>query len=79
MSFRFAERHFYLPKNKFYEDFMWKGWQEEVKDMSGDEGISIYPFLWSEGDSIEKRSRKIVSIEVVWGITNEIRKKLGIS
>ena len=65
--------------NKFYEDFRWKGWQDEVRDMSGDEGISIYPFLWAEGESIEKRFMKIVSIEEVWGITNEARKKLGIS
>ena len=65
--------------NKFYEDFRWTGWQEEIKDMSGDKGISIYPFLWAEGESIEKRSRKIVSIEEIWEITNEARKKLGIS
>ena len=65
--------------NKFYEDFKWTGWQDEVKYVLGDEGISIYPFLWAEGDAIEKRSRRIVPIEEIWGITNENRKNLGIS
>ncbi len=65
--------------NGFYEPFRWEGWKDEIKDVSGDEGISIYPFLWAEGDNIEKRSRKIVSIEEIWEVTNENRKKLGIS
>lgn len=65
--------------NKFYEDFKWTGWQDEVKYVLGDEGISIYPFLWAEGDAIEKRSRRIVPIEEIWGITNEARKNLGIA
>ncbi|GAA0756157.1 DUF2625 family protein [Clostridium sartagoforme] len=65
--------------NKFYADFRWTGWQDEVKYVLGDEGISIYNFLWAEGYAIEKRSRRILPIEEIWGITNENRKKLGIS
>lgn len=64
--------------NKFYESFRWSGWQDEVQKISGDEGLSIYPFLWAEGEDIEKRSRKVVPIEELWGVTIENRKKLGI-
>ncbi|KOA20844.1 hypothetical protein CLHOM_09870 [Clostridium homopropionicum DSM 5847] len=64
--------------NKFYDSFRWQGWQDEVRKISGDEGISIYPFLWAEGEEIEKRSRRAVPIEELWGLTIENRKKLGI-
>jgi hypothetical protein len=64
--------------NKFYESFRWSGWQDEVKKISGDEAISIYPFLWAEGEDIEKRSRRVVPIQELWGLTIEKRKKLGI-
>lgn len=64
--------------NKFYELFMWPEWENEVKDISIDSGISIYPFLWAEGEEVEKRSRKVVPIEELWNITIENRKRLGI-
>jgi hypothetical protein len=64
--------------NKFYESFRWSGWQDEVKKISGDKGLSIYPFLWAEGEDIEKRSRRVVPIQELWGLTIENRKKLGI-
>lgn len=63
--------------DKFYETFRWKGWENEIDKVTGDKGILVYPFLWAEGEAIEKRSRKIVSIEELWGITMDSRKKLG--
>ncbi|MHC1684697.1 MAG: DUF2625 family protein [Clostridiaceae bacterium] len=64
--------------NKFYELFMWPEWENEVKDISIDFGISIYPFLWAEGEEVEKRSRKVVPIEELWNVTIDNRKRLGI-
>ncbi|GAA0756097.1 MULTISPECIES: DUF2625 domain-containing protein [Clostridium] len=64
--------------NKFYESFRWSGWQDELQQISGDEGFSIYPFLWAEGEKIEKRSRKAIPIEEIWELTIENRKKLCI-
>ncbi|AOR23445.1 DUF2625 domain-containing protein [Clostridium taeniosporum] len=64
--------------DKFYETFRWKGWNSEVEKVAGDMGISVYPFLWAEGPELEKRSRRVVPIEEIWGITMENRKKLGI-
>lgn len=60
----------------FYESFRWQGWQEEVKNMNSDNGLSIYPFLWAEGPSIAERSKRAVPIEEVWGMQMEIRKQI---
>lgn len=64
--------------NKFYETFRWKCWQAEISKIAGDMGISVYPFLWAEGAEIDKRSRKVVHIEELWGVTIDNRERLGI-
>ncbi|QLY80373.1 DUF2625 domain-containing protein [Clostridium intestinale] len=64
--------------DKFYEAFRWINWKAEVQRVLGDEGFSIYPFLWAEGEDIDKRSRRVVPIEELWGLTIENRRKLGI-
>lgn len=64
--------------SKFYEIFRWAEWEKETSKVTGDMGILIYPFLWAEGEEIEKRSRKVVPIEELWGITNENKKRLGL-
>ena len=51
---------------KFYEPYRWAGWQDEVRDVSGDEAFSIYPFLAEKGPSIEQRSRRAVPIEELY-------------
>ena len=48
----------------FYEPYYWKGWQEEVPKLNGNQVFSFFPFLWTkEGQQIEAVSRKIVPIE----------------
>jgi hypothetical protein len=49
--------------DKFYESLRWPGWQDEVKELSGDRVISIYPFLWTKGPPLKERSRRSVPIE----------------
>lgn len=53
---------------QFYKTFRWMGWEREVTSISGDQGMLFYPFLWTEEDSIEKRSKSIVSIEEIWNL-----------
>ncbi len=48
---------------KFYEPYRWTGWQEDVSGIQGDEAFSIYPFLSTEGPSVESRSRRAVPID----------------
>ena len=47
---------------KFYESLRWPGWEQEVSNVGGDQAISIYPFLWTKGEPIEKRHHGIVPI-----------------
>jgi hypothetical protein len=52
---------------KFYGTYRWKGWQEDVKKLDPDYGISCFPFLFTvEGSDIEKVSRMPVPIKELW-------------
>ena len=44
----------------------WPGWQDEVASLDTSRGISIYSFLFAEGEPIEQRSRRAVPIEELW-------------
>jgi hypothetical protein len=64
--------------NKFYQQFRWKQWQTEVKQLNGDKVYSFYPFLWSkEGKDIAKTSKKIVPIQEQYDLTLSFIKQLN--
>jgi hypothetical protein len=58
--------------NGFYQQLRWKGWQQVIAQINTDEGISFYPFIWTEeGKDIENCSKSIVSIKELWDMVNE--------
>lgn len=57
--------------NQFYQLFRWKNWESDCKNIKLTEGISFYPLLQFDCD-IEKRSRKVISIDEL------IRLNLGL-
>lgn len=61
---------------RFYESFRWQGWQEEAREMSGDKGFSIYPFLWAEGPPVAERSKKAAPSEELWRMQMEMREQM---
>ncbi len=61
---------------EFYKSFRWQSWQEEVRIISGDRGISTCPFLWTEGPSIEERSRKTVPVKELRGLGMDMRNRI---
>lgn len=62
----------------FYQQFRWKGWQEDIAKMNGTEGMSFYPFLFTkEGKEIEKNSRKVVPLAELWSLQMDMKKQLG--
>jgi Protein of unknown function DUF2625 len=64
---------------KFYKDYKWKNWKEEVQKLNGDTVYSFFPFLWTkEGKEINKSSRKAISIEEQYTLNMDFRKQLGI-
>ncbi|MDB5236147.1 MAG: hypothetical protein JWR44_3140 [Hymenobacter sp.] len=65
--------------DKFYDRMHWKGWQQEVANLDGSQGIICYPFLFSqEGKNINKTLRKAVPMQELWLFGNDMRQKLGI-
>lgn len=63
--------------NEFYEDFKWKGFEYEIKNIKSDEAISIYPFLWSEECNIETADKKIVPFSELFMLNLEFMKKFN--
>jgi len=53
---------------KFYEDVRWPGWQDETRELRGDQAFSIYPFLSCSGPPIAERSRRPVALSEIYGL-----------
>lgn len=51
---------------KFYKGFRWRGWQDEVKQLSGNQVISCYPLLWTDAGKDLNSNRKVVSVQKQW-------------
>lgn len=59
--------------NVFYELYRWNTWKEDCKNLKINEGFHFYPLLQSECD-IEKRDRKIISIDEIIKFNLEFNK-----
>jgi len=53
---------------QFYENVRWKGWQDELREVSGDQAISVYPYLIAEGPPIGERSRRPISVTEIYAL-----------
>jgi hypothetical protein len=63
---------------KFYQGLRWSSWRPEVERLPGDKGISVYPFVWTKGEAIEKRSRRPVPLQELWTLhVEELPRQLG--
>jgi len=62
---------------RFYRNMRWPGWKEEVSKLSGDQGLSIYPFLWTSTDiPISERSRRAVPMIELWNIEQDLARQM---
>jgi len=62
----------------FYKGLRWPGWRREVQPLTGDRGISVYPFLFASGEDISKRSRRPVPLRELWTLlVEEVPRQLG--
>ncbi|MGZ9583777.1 DUF2625 family protein [Paenibacillus marinisediminis] len=67
----------YGDLNKYYESFRWSNWIEDVSVLTRDQGISIFPYLWTEqGNDVENSHRKAISIKEIWGIQSDFRNEI---
>ncbi|MBE6066254.1 MAG: DUF2625 family protein [Clostridium lundense] len=67
----------YGDLNLYYKTFRWANWKSDIKKLSGNQGISIFPYLWTkEAEDIEKCSRRAVPMRELWGIQNEFARQI---
>ena len=61
----------------YYKGLRWKGWQQEVQVLTGNQGIMCMPFLFTkEGKNVAKNVRKVVPIAELWGMSQDIQRQL---
>jgi hypothetical protein len=60
----------------FYTSLRWEDWVAEVKPLSGDQAINIYPFLCAEGPPIEQRRRLPVPVSEQWALQLHLQQQL---
>lgn len=53
---------------EFYEDFRWKGWQEDIKSIDCNHVVSCYPMLWTREGLQMKANRKLLAIQSQWDL-----------
>jgi hypothetical protein len=59
----------------YYKGLRWKGWEQEVGTLNGNQGIMCIPFLFTkEGKNVGRNQRKSVPIEELWGISQDIQR-----
>ncbi|MGO9113585.1 MAG: DUF2625 domain-containing protein [Thermoguttaceae bacterium] len=61
---------------KYYTDYRWQGWQEDVKNLPGDKVFGFYPFLWAKAESLESRSRRPIPIAEQYDLQFDIAKQI---
>lgn len=49
--------------DRFYSPYRWSGWRVETAALGSDQAFSIVPPLFTEGPSIEERSRRAVPLK----------------
>lgn len=61
--------------SQFYANACWTGWEKEITEINGNQGIAFYPFLWTEHKSIDDLTRKIVPISEIWAFQQETLRR----
>ena len=75
----FLEFCFNNDLEQFYKGNRRQNWRKEVSELSGNETIAFYPFLWTkEGKDIDKNSRKAIPVEEQYNLNLDFRKQLGL-
>ena len=63
---------------EFYRELRWPGWEDEVAALSIDEGISVYPFLFTEeGRNIATATRKAVPFRELLYLNEHLANSLS--
>jgi hypothetical protein len=62
----------------FYQDLRWPGWQEEAAALGPDQGISVYPFLFTaQSHPVARASRRPVPFTELLGMHAEAEHQVS--
>ncbi|MFE2557809.1 DUF2625 family protein [Streptomyces sp. NPDC059352] len=63
----------------FYDGLRWPGWREEAAGLALSQGVSVYPFLWSEEAhaDLAATSRRPVPMREVIGVAADFARQMG--
>ena len=61
----------------YYHGLRWKGWEQEVQNLNGNQGIACYPFLFTkEGKEVAKNKHSVVPITELWTFGQDMQRQL---
>ena len=61
----------------YYENLRWQNWREEIRNLSGDNVYTFFPFLFTEeGGDIDQVSRKPIPIAEHYAATLDLQKTI---
>jgi len=61
----------------YYENMRWPGWENDIAALSGDQGMSIYPFVFLDRDvPVAQRSRRAVPLYELWHLYLDLSRQL---
>jgi len=63
--------------SEFYRDLRWPNWQDEVATLTGDQAVSVYPFVWAKGPPLGQRTRKSIPVDELFRLTLDLRQQLS--
>ncbi|MDX6762901.1 MULTISPECIES: DUF2625 domain-containing protein [Streptomyces] len=63
----------------FYDGLRWPGWREEAAALAFEQGLSVYPFLWSKEAhaDLAATSRRPVPMREVLGVAGDFARQMG--
>jgi hypothetical protein len=61
----------------FSESLRWSGWEDEVAPLAPDQGISAYPYPFTEeGKDLSRVSRRAVAISELWTVYQQMAEQV---
>lgn len=65
---------------EFYADLRWPGWETETRALAPAQGITVYPFLWSEEArrNLAATTRRPAPMAEILGMTTDFCAQLGL-
>ncbi|SNC76727.1 Protein of unknown function DUF2625 [Hymenobacter gelipurpurascens] len=61
----------------YYRNLRWKGWEQEISALTGNQGLACYPFLFTkEGKNVGKDKRGTVPIQELWTFGQDMQQQL---